>query len=123
MPRLIPIALVSALLIACTPPAYPAGTLGTADAASHVGESATVCGKVAGTKYADEVNGAPTFINLDAPYPRQVFTALVWGRSRENFASPPEATSGHICVHGRISVHNGVPQIIVNDPSQISRVK
>ena len=123
MLRLIPIALVSALLIACAPPTYPAGALRTADAASHIGESATVCGKVDGTKYADEVDGAPTFINLDAPYPRQVFTALVWGRARGNFSSTPESIRGHICVHGKISAHDGVPQIIVNDPSQISNVK
>ena len=123
MLRLILITLASALLIACSRPAYPAGTLRTADAASHIGESTTVCGKVAGTKYADQVNGAPTFINLDAPYPRQVFTALIWGQSRGNFSSTPESISGHICVHGRISVHNGVPQIIVNDSSQISKVK
>jgi hypothetical protein len=57
-------------------------TLSAAEARDHVGEHAKVCGQVASTRYAEDRNGAPTFLNLDPPYPRQIFTALVWGEDR-----------------------------------------
>jgi hypothetical protein len=49
------------------------------EAKDHIGEQATVCGKVASTRYAATSRGKPTFLNLDKPYPSQVFTILIWG--------------------------------------------
>ncbi len=43
-----------------------AETISVADAKNHVGESATVCGKVAGKRTVPSSRGEPTFINLDA---------------------------------------------------------
>ena len=119
----LPSALIAGALITLCSSSYAAETLSTAQAHNHIGEDATVCGLVAGTKYAENVPGSPAFINLDMPYPRQVFTILVWGESRGNFPSPPEATKGRICVSGTISDYNGVAQIIVTEPAQISRAR
>jgi hypothetical protein len=43
-----------------------------AKAKDHVGDRATVCGKVASTHYAKSSKGEPTFLNLDEPYPKEV---------------------------------------------------
>jgi DNA/RNA endonuclease YhcR with UshA esterase domain len=91
-------------------------------AAEHVGEEQTVCGVVASAKYAESSNGKPTFLNLDRPYPRHVFTALIWGEDRPRFSEPPERAfkDRSVCVSGWISSYRGHPQIVVRDPAAIS---
>jgi len=89
-------------------------------AAERVGEHATVCGVVADASYRADVRGEPTFLNFGAPYPRHVFTALVWGEHRARFAQPPERYEGEsICVTGRVSAYRGKPQIVVDSPAQV----
>ena len=58
-------------------------TLTSAQAEAHVGENATVCGIVASGHIAASGRGEPTFINLDSPYPDQVFTILISGGRQE----------------------------------------
>lgn len=48
-----------------------------AEAKDHIGDRATVCGKVASTHYAKSSKGEPTFLNLDKPYPKEIFTILI----------------------------------------------
>jgi hypothetical protein len=48
-----------------------------AEAKDHFGESATVCGEVASTRYVASSKGQPTFLNLDKPYPNQIFTVVI----------------------------------------------
>ncbi|SRR6266852_5433177 len=96
-------------------------SISAVDAKNHVGEKATVCGNVASTHYATRSRGNPTFINLDKPYPNQIFTVLIWGNDRAKFGNPEQTYSDkHICATGKISVYRGVPEIIAYDPSQIS---
>ena len=95
-------------------------SISAAEAKNHVGERATVCGEVASTHYAASSRGNPTFINLDKPYPNQIFTVLIWGTNRPKFGDPEEAYRGkHICVTGKISDYKGAPEIIAYEPSQI----
>jgi hypothetical protein len=95
-------------------------SISAAEAKNHVGERATVCGDVASTRYAARSHGNPTFINLDKPYPNQIFTVLIWGSDRSKFGDPEEAyRNKHICVTGKISDYKGVPEIIAYEPSQI----
>ena len=54
------------------------------DAAKHAGEVQTVCGMVASSKFASQSKKQPTFINLDQPYPNQIFTIVIWGSDRSN---------------------------------------
>ena len=58
------------------------------EAKDHIGETRTVCGKVVSTHYASGSKGQPTFLNLDEPYPREVFTILIWGSDRAKFGTP-----------------------------------
>jgi hypothetical protein len=92
-----------------------------AEAAHRVGEQAAVCGVVVNATFARETRGQPTFLNLDRPFPDQVFDAVIWGRNRARFPGPPElAYPGRgICVLGRITTHRGVPRIEVRRPEQI----
>ena len=101
-------------------PARGQSTISPAEAKSHVGEKATVCGKVAGTHYAAGSPDDPTFINLAKPYSEQVFKVVIWGRQRAKFGTPEQDYRGkHICVTGEISEFKGIPQIVATNPSQI----
>ncbi|MBU1236012.1 MAG: DNA-binding protein [Gammaproteobacteria bacterium] len=114
--------LLGAVLLAISCVALAELQLTTAQAKSHVGEKATVCGTVASAKYAARAKGMPTFLNLDKPFPDHIFTAVIWGHNRPRFPTPPESLTGSfICVSGFITSYRNVPQIIVNDPSQIGQ--
>ena len=89
------------------------------EAAQHIGEAATVCGTVAGAHYARATEGQPTFVNLDQPYPNQVFTIVVWGDYRGKFQTPPETWTGHLCATGKISAYRGKVEMKVFGPQQI----
>ncbi len=100
--------------------AYAQSSISAAEARNHVGEKATVCGEVVSAHYAASTRGNPTFINLDKPYPNQIFTVLIWGSDRQKFGDPEEAyRSKHICVTGKITDYKGVPEIVAYEPAQI----
>lgn len=91
-----------------------------ADAKLHIGQRATVCGSVAGIHFANRTKGDPTFINLDRPYPNQVFTILIWGTDRPKFGTPEQSYAGKsLCVSGLITIYRDVPEIVAHDPSEI----
>jgi len=96
-----------------------AQSISAGDAKAHIGENATVCGKVASERTATSSRGEPTFINLDAAYPNQVFTILVWGDDRKNLGELPRVGS-HICATGLIKDYRGVPEIVVRSGEQFS---
>lgn len=92
-----------------------------AEAGAHVGERAIVCGRVVEGTYLPEVRGAPTYLNFEAPYPDQPFTALIWGRDRSAFPAPPERAyrGSRLCVGGTIEIYEGDPRIEVRSPDQL----
>jgi micrococcal nuclease len=94
------------------------------EAKAHIGEQAKVCGKVASTRYATTTRGKPTFLNLDKPYPSQVFTVLIWGENREKFGAPEEMyRDKQICVTGKITEYRNAPEIVVSEPQDIELKK
>ncbi len=92
------------------------------DAPKFIGKEKTVCGIVASTTYAIRSRGKPTFLNLDQPYPNQIFTVVIWGSYRGKFKNPPETffRDKRICVTGIIETYRGNPQIVVRGPEQIT---
>lgn len=91
------------------------------DAASHLGEVATVCGVVASTKYVPQSAGAPTFLDFGSAYPNAVFTALILGGDRAKFGAPEKALRGkEVCVTGQIRLYGGIPQVILTRPDQLN---
>jgi hypothetical protein len=96
-------------LILAAAPAWAQVRITPEEALSHVGESVTVCGMVAGARYAAKSKGAPTFVNLGKPYPEHVFTAIIWGRQRSQFPYKPEELQGrHVCIIGTVTVRKGI---------------
>lgn len=92
-----------------------------AEAGEYIGKTAEVCGEVASADYLPHVNGKPLFLNLEHTYPDQPFTAVVWGRDRSKWDRPPEEMYDNmeICVTGTIEIHEGTPQIIIDNPRQV----
>lgn len=110
-----------ALVLLIIQPALAQKKLTTAEAKDHIDETATVCGSVVSTRYAASTKGQPTFLNLDKPYPSQVFTVLIWGSNRHKFGEPEKEFNGkRICVTGKITEYRGVPEIVADDPRQIA---
>jgi hypothetical protein len=100
-----------------TAPFLLAQTLTTAQAKDHIGENATVCGSIASEKTAASGHGSPTFINLDQPYPSQVFTVLIWGSDRATVGTLPK--SGQVCAKGTIELYRGNPEIVVRTSANL----
>jgi hypothetical protein len=99
-----------------------AATVSAENAASHVGETATICGVVASAKFAANSRSQPTFLDLDRAYPNAVFTAVIFGDDRPKFGTPEKSLQGsRVCVTGAIRLYRGKPEIILNDPSQLSK--
>ena len=101
-------------------PAHAQKKLSAVEAKDHIGETATVCGNAVSTRYAASTRGQPTFLNLDKPYPNQIFTVVIWGSDRSKFGAPESDYNGkRICVTGKITKYRNVPQIIAERPQQI----
>jgi len=114
------VSLISLLVLVFSNPVNAQKKLTVSEAKDHYGETATVCGEVVSTRYADSTKGQPTFLNLDKPYPNQVFTIVIWGNNRSKFGAPENDYKGkHICVTGKITAYAGLPEIVADDPKQI----
>jgi hypothetical protein len=108
-----------ALILALAAPLLAADTIPSDQAKDHLGQTGTVCGRVADTRYL-ESGRQPTFLNFDKRYPEHTFTAVIFGENRAKFGTPEkEYLNKEICVSGKIEAFNGKPQIVVTEPSQI----
>ncbi len=96
------------------------GRMAPAQARSNIGKTATVCGKVASAKYAANTSRKPTFLNLDEPFPRQIFTVVIWGTERAVFGQPEvELLYKRICVTGIIEDYKGDAEMILKSRNQL----
>jgi hypothetical protein len=115
------LAFSAALLSLCSLPAL-GSDVPAEDAGHHIGETATVCGVVASGKYDGDLRSQPTFLDFGKAYPDQVFTAVIFGSDRAKFGTPETSLRGkRICVTGKIQDRSGLPQIILNDPKQLTQ--
>jgi hypothetical protein len=114
---------VAALAVPATSPAQDSLTI--EQAAEHIGEEATVCGTVVQTVFIENDRRQPTYLNFGQPWPDHVFNVLILGRHRPRFLQPPEETYAdqEICVEGLLEEADGVPQIGVRRPEQITLVE
>src|SRR5260370_17594377 len=102
------------------PLAAYAAPLNPEEAASHVGESATVCGLVASATFASQAMAAPTFLDLGKPYPNQVFSAVILGSDRTKFGAPESSLrEKQVYVTGQIFLFQAKPKIIMRDTKQL----
>lgn len=94
-----------------------AASISDREAGAHVGESVNVEGTVAQVFTSDAGN---TFLNFGAAYPRQTFAAVIFKRVGNKFSGAHRWEGKRITVHGVIKIYEGKPEIILNDPDQIS---
>jgi hypothetical protein len=106
------------VFVLTAPLAAAADSIPAAQAKDHVGQTATVCGTVAGTRYLDSGERKPTFLNFEKPYPNHPFTAVIFGEDRAKFGKPEETyLNKSICVTGEIKDYNGKPEVILTEPA------
>ena len=90
------------------------------EAARHVGQTGTVYGLAASTRYASRSRGRPTFLNFGRPYPHQDFTVVIWGDDRAKFGESEITDRGkRVCATGEIRLYRRKPEMIVHNPSQL----
>ena len=109
------------LVVALLSPVQAQKKLSASEAKEHYGETVTVCGDVVSARYAESSKGQPTFLNVDKPYPNQIFTIVIWGENRSKFGKPEDDYKDRrVCVTGKISAYAGSPEIVVTEPEQIA---
>lgn len=95
------------------------------DAKGHVGEVATVCGKVVDTKtpkYGLAGHGKPVSFDIDQPEPNPVFYFVAFGTEEGGPQEVIDAYKGkNVCVTGKIIQTPGgaAPCILVTDRTAI----
>ncbi len=118
------------IVLTCTASSLAIGTaesappnIAPADAKNHIGEVATVCGKVVDTKinkYGIRDHGKPVLFDLDQPEPNPVFYFVTFGTKD---GGPEEAIAAYngkkVCVTGKISEASGRPYIMAADRTTI----
>jgi micrococcal nuclease len=88
------------------------------DAGKYIGKTLTVEGTVVGTfKYTD---GDIIFLNFHDPY-KGYFTVMIWSDNWDRFPQSPDIyyDNKKIRVTGEITQHDGSPEMVVSDISQI----
>ncbi|MCX5796668.1 MAG: DNA-binding protein [Elusimicrobia bacterium] len=92
-----------------------------AQAKDYVGKKVTVCGTVASASFQEKGKKAPTFLNLDVAYPKQIFTVVIWGADRKKFGKPEaDYLKKKVCATGTVETFKEKPQIVVSEPAQIT---
>jgi hypothetical protein len=109
--------LSAAILFFCAPISH-SQTLTAAQTREHEGQNATVCGMVASVRQASTSKGKPTYINLDVPWPNQIFAAVIWEEDLPKVGSLPRLGT-HMCTKGLITYYHGVPEIILRTSEQV----
>lgn len=93
-----------------------------AELKEHVGDSIKYCGKVASGRLMDRSFNAPTFLNIDNPYPNQSFTVVIWKWDRPNFQEKPEKfyLDKNVCIYGKLELFKEQQlQITIHSEDQI----
>lgn len=91
------------------------------DAATHIGDSVIVCGKIADAAYIETMENSPTFLNLGASYPNQLLNLVIWKDQRVQYDPAPEQlyANKNVCVTGKIEIIQEIPQIVIYNKRQI----
>jgi PAB1-binding protein PBP1 len=90
-------------------------SLKTTETASKVGSKALVKGYVADVVIREKV----AYLNFDAKYPKNTFTAVIFPDKFEVFGDLMSYKNKTVEVKGKIGTYGGKPQIILNNKNQI----
>ena len=87
------------------------------EAAKHIGETATVTGKV---ERANQAKGGNIFLNMGGAHPNETFTIFIPADAAAKFADFKKYEGATVSVTGKISAHGDKPEITINSPDQIN---
>ncbi len=93
-----------------------AATIRDRDAASHVGQTGTVCGTVASVYRSRRDT---TFLDFGAAYPSETFTAVIFDTAMAGFTQLGKLSGQKVCVTGPIGSYRGRPEMILRQPAQL----
>ncbi|MBQ7703350.1 MAG: hypothetical protein IJT40_03150 [Firmicutes bacterium] len=91
-------------------------------AKNYVGEYVHVVGTVVSSKYAEETDSKPTFLNIGLEYPNpDRFTVVIWNSDRNNFTQAPESyyLGKKVVVTGFVQMYEGSPEIVISSEDEI----
>ena len=94
-----------------------AQSFSSSEAGAHIGETATVCGTLVEIKQLDSV----TFLNFDAKYPNNLFTAAVADQYANQFLGINKSVGSKICVNGKIRTYGRKSGIELQYKSQLEK--
>jgi hypothetical protein len=91
------------------------------DAAKHIGDTVTICGKIFGGKYFDRSEHKITLLNMGAAYPKSPLTIVIEEDDRKNFKTAPEEfySNKNVCIKGVVKEFKGKPQITIKVEADI----
>ena len=89
------------------------------NAAKHIGEKITICGKIFGGRYFE--NNEKTLLNMGGAYPNHTLTVVIEGADRKKFSTKPEDfyLNKEVCITGEIKDFKGKPEVQVTEVKQI----
>jgi DNA/RNA endonuclease YhcR with UshA esterase domain len=90
-------------------------TIGTEQAAAHIGKQVTVTGVVAQVSFRP----ALVFLNFGKPYPNSPFTAIVRNNHTNEFENLSALKGKTVAVKGQVKDYNGKPEIELIGKSQL----
>jgi DNA/RNA endonuclease YhcR with UshA esterase domain len=90
-------------------------TIGTAQAAAHIGKQVTVTGVVAQVSFRP----ALVFLNFEKPYPNSPFTAIIRNNHTNEFDDLSALKGKSVAVKGQVKDYNGKPEIELIGKSQL----
>lgn len=105
---------------------YPQGALAqgailTSEAADRIGETLTVCGTVASSYQAVQVEKRPLYVNLDRTWPESPFLLVSGGQGLSKLPLERLTVGQPVCATGLIasSPKSGKPYILIMEPEQL----
>ena len=86
-----------------------------AEATNHIDSQAIVIGKVVEVYTTDKL----VRLNLDKPFPKQPFTAVIFGSNTNLFSNLDKLKGKTVEVSGKITEYRDKPQIILASTNQL----
>lgn len=93
--------------------------LPVAEAKKFVGNNVVLVGKVAEVNRTEQI----VRLNFEEPFPKQVFTAVVFARSFKYFTNLANLEGKTVEITGKVSEYRDRPQIILTNSAQLRVTK
>jgi micrococcal nuclease len=109
------------ILLAGTSSKTLAQTISTDSVANYIGKTVKVCDKVYGT-HVSKGEKKVSSLNLGADFPNQKLTVVIFESDLAKFSYTPTVflKDKNVCVTGKIMTYKEKPQIIINEPTDLT---